>query len=200
MHFTSNNRTINSLINIGTPTTGYYALNSGTIEGDHYTIDILDLGDGGISAIQIKRNISAATDPGDLTFDFTEVTPFTGFSANAAGFNGLAYTPASGMPELVGYAVDYEQDRTAAPSNDDLVISYIITPNWLGGASSYTRPDFSSVLGSNSLWDLTSGYSTQARIVAAMFNVPLEQPIRMHTDWIPGLHMVQPGMLVTFTP
>ena len=166
---------------------GYYALEE--IVGE--VQDEFD--NGGIeSAIEIKRN---SLNP-NLTFDFTAVTPLTGLSANASQITGLAYTPDTGMPDLVAYAVEYAQVRIS----DELEINYILTPNWLGTNSTYVLPDFSGVVGYDSQWGLTTGFTTQVGFTVAMYNVSLGVPLSTNTDWIPNLYAVQPKMRIYFTP
>ena len=200
--FVTANRTINYGITEGSISSpdGYYALHdNGVVNSDYYSIEMQDEFDNGgfESAIEIKRNIPAIPDPGNLTFDF-DITPFSGANADVSTITGLAYTPDAGMPDLIAYSTSYAQAR----ASDQLEINYIITPRWLGGGSSYIRPDFSGVTGFNPLWDLTSGagYLVQVSFTVSMYNVPIGVPLRMHTDWIPNLYMVQPKMRTSFIP
>ena len=177
---------------------GYYSLDSGTISSDFYSIELQDEFDNsGIeSAIEIKRNSSTP----DLNFDFTAITPFSGATADTSTIAGLSYTPDPGMPELIGYQIEYAQDRAGESTNDYLALAYIVTPDWLGSSSTYIRPDFSGLTGYDPIWELTSGVTTQVGFTAAMYNVPIDLPLSTHTDWIPDLYMVQPKMRLTSTP
>jgi hypothetical protein len=111
----------------------------------------------------VGRYFATSTDPGDQTIDPSTIAPFYG-TMDASGMSGLDYVPAASSPALSLY--EFEPYQFRSPYNVQLY--YVLTPAWLGTNTTYTRPDFSSVSGFDTGWDLAAGVSVNGMSFAMM--------------------------------
>ncbi len=160
----------------------WYALTSGTVEGDVYKF--MDMVFDANLSKMIEEGLDARNDPGDKSMDVKSVADFnvTVDEALYTTFSNLNYTPASTSPEMRRMWLMESQSKEEIKK----FAMVFISKGWLEGATSYTMPDFTGLSGWQDIWSFESGKETQWSAMVEMSNRDLTEwhdvPYVVHTS------------------
>ncbi len=171
---------------------GFFTFSDGLIATDLYRFNFTDELPSG--SVEIVRNLDAATVTDDQSFDLTRVRPLTGTTADLLSVQGLSYAPGPASPPLLGWGIEYEQEKTGGDVNWGALVS----TGWLGDRMDYFRPDFSAVEGFQPEWEIQPGITVETRVAAGMANLGLASAIG--SENAPGLVLDVARQTETFEP
>ena len=199
IHFTTKNGT---LIFLGDQTTGWSALEQGTVFEDVYSfaaVGVVDISENYV--LGAYRSVSAALPSADQTLDLSNIMVLTGTSVDSTDASGLNYIPSTTSQRYLGYFVDLRQ--VFAPSNE-LFWQQRITPGWLGSDTTYQRQEQGLLsAGLPQDYSLASGTTAFSEITALTANLPAAlyiftpPNIQLQNQFVGGLEKI-PGLEVEF--
>jgi len=161
-------------------TTSCFLPAGGLVQGDLLDLWLMD------DHASIEEYYDPASARGGLYFDLSSVAPLTGATFSylpSMQFGGLSYVPAAVSPGVTFYGAVLEATATGESSVG------LVTPGWLGSATTWTLPDFSHLAGWDPAWSVPPGpalWQLAAMMISSPHSRPPQAGDRLHAAVVSG--------------